>query len=70
MFRARSKSTRSLTSLATWKESASKYQTAINLVNVILLVLGVFIIGHGMDLMDFWHLTKVIHITLLGTFLS
>ena len=49
----------SMSTLANYKEKASKFQRAINLINVIMIIEGIFLINQGLDLFNFYHLGQV-----------
>ena len=55
----------SMSTLANYKEKASKYQRAINLINVIMIIEGIFLINQGLDLFNFYHLGHVSHFSYL-----
>ena len=49
----------SMSTLANYKEKASKFQRAINLINVIMIIEAIFLINQGKDLFNFYHLGQV-----------
>jgi len=49
----------SMSTLANYKEKASKFQRAINLINVIMIIEAIFLINQGKDLFDFYHLGQL-----------
>merc|ERR1712130_163146 len=49
----------SMSTLANYKEKASKFQRAINLINVIMIVEAIFLINQGLDLFNFYHLGQL-----------
>ena len=49
-----------MSTLANYKEKASKFQRAINLINVIMIVEAIFLINQGLDLFNFYHLGQVL----------
>ena len=51
----------SMSTLANYKEKASKFQRAINLINVIVVIESIFLINQGLDLFTYYHLGHVSH---------
>lgn len=49
----------SMSTLANYKEKASKFQRAINLINVIVIIEAIFLINQGKDLFNFYHLGQL-----------
>ena len=50
-----------MSTLANYKEKASKFQRAINLINVIMIIEAIFLINQGLDLFNFYHLGQVLY---------
>ena len=46
----------SMSTLASYKEKASKFQRALNLINVVVIIEAIFLINQGFDLFNFYHL--------------
>ena len=46
----------SMSTLANYKEKASKFQRALSLINVVVIIKAIFLINQGFDLFNFYHL--------------
>ena len=48
----------SMSTLANYKEKASKFQRALSLINVVVIIKAIFLINQGFDLFNFYHLDQ------------